>query len=62
MYIYYLRGRRGRDRMRVGFTTATEVVSSNPVHGEVFFIQHYAIKLVGDRSVVFSRYSGFIHL
>jgi len=41
------RGRRGRDRMVVGFTTTcaisayhhtTKVVSSNPVHGEVYSI------------------------
>jgi hypothetical protein len=41
-------GRRGRDRMVVGFTTTcaisaciiTKVTSSNPVHGEVYSIQH----------------------
>jgi hypothetical protein len=26
----------------------TEVVSSNPVHGEVYSIQHYMIKFVSD--------------
>jgi hypothetical protein len=26
----------------------TKVVSSNPVHGEVYSIQHYAIKFVSD--------------
>ena len=26
----------------------TKVVSSNPVHGEVYSIQHYVIKLVSD--------------
>jgi hypothetical protein len=26
----------------------TKVVSSNPVHGEVYWIQHYAIKFVSD--------------
>jgi hypothetical protein len=26
----------------------TKFVSSNPVHGEVYSIQHYAIKFVGD--------------
>ena len=36
----YLRGRRGRDRMRGGFTIATEDVSSNPAHGDVFLIQY----------------------
>jgi hypothetical protein len=27
----------------------TKVVSSNPVHGEVYLIQHYVIKFVSDR-------------
>jgi hypothetical protein len=26
----------------------TKVVSSNPVHGEVYLIQHYVIKCVSD--------------
>jgi hypothetical protein len=41
--------------MVVGFTTPTQavpittkVVSSNPVHGEVYSIQHYVIKFVSD--------------
>ena len=34
----------------------TNVVSSNPAHGEVYSIQHYVIKF--DRAVVFS---GFLH-
>jgi hypothetical protein len=42
--------------MIVGFTTTymqsvpitTNVVSSNPVHGEVYSIQHYVIKFVSD--------------
>ena len=41
--------------MVVGFTTTctisayhTKVVSSNPFHGEVYSIQHYAIKFVSD--------------
>jgi hypothetical protein len=46
----------GRDRMVVGFSTTfmqsvpitTKVVSSNPVHGEVYSIQHYVIKFVSD--------------
>jgi len=48
-------GHHGRDRMVVGFTTTcaisvitTKVVSSNPIHGEVYSIQHYVIKLVSD--------------
>ena len=34
----------------------TNVVISNPVHGEVYSIKHYAIKIVAicDMSVVFS--------
>jgi hypothetical protein len=41
----------------------TKVVSSNPVDGEVYSIQHYVKKLsvICDRSVVFSGYSGFLH-
>jgi hypothetical protein len=48
------RGSRGRDRMVVGFTTTcaisayNQVVRSNPVHGEVYSIQHYVIKFVRD--------------
>ena len=34
----------------------TNVVSSNPAQA----IQHYVIKFVRDRSVVFSGYSGFL--
>jgi hypothetical protein len=44
-----LRDRRGHDRMVVGFVIsaiATNVVSSNPAHGEVYSIQHYVIKFV----------------
>jgi len=29
-------------------TITTNVVSSNPVHGEVYSIQHYVIKFVND--------------
>jgi hypothetical protein len=56
---------RGNDRMVVGFTTTcatvpstTKVVSSNHVHGEVYSIQHYVIKLVIDLRQVggFPRY------
>ena len=49
-------GRRGRDRMVVGFTTTnmqsvpftSKVVSSNLVHGEEYSIQHYGIQFVSD--------------
>ena len=37
----------------------TKVVSSNPVHGEVYSIQHYVIKFVSD--LVFYGYSDFLH-
>ena len=36
-----------------------KVVSSNPVHGEVYSIQHYVIKFVSD--LVFYGYSDFLH-
>jgi hypothetical protein len=36
----------------------TEVVSSNPVHGEVYSIQQYVIKFVSDLRQV----SGFLHV
>ena len=41
----------------------TQVVSSNPVHDEVYSMQHYVIKFVGacGRPVVFPGYSGFLH-
>ena len=47
------RDRCGRDLLVVGFTVqsvpiTTHVVSSNPVHGEVYSIQHYVIKFVSD--------------
>ena len=47
-----IRGRRGRDRIVVGFTnvesvpSTTKVLNSNPAHGEVYLIQHYVIKFV----------------
>ena len=56
MYVSRIaRGRRGRDRMVVEYTTTcaivhitAKVVSSNPVHGEVYSIQHYVIQFVSD--------------
>ena len=46
--------KRGGDRMVIGFTTTyaisahiiTKVVTPNPVHGEVYSIQHYVTKFV----------------
>ena len=55
------RGSRGHDHMVVEFTTTcstTKVVSSNPVHGEVYSLQHYLIKLVSD----FRQVSGFLQV
>jgi hypothetical protein len=45
-----------RDHLVVGFTTTYvislyhhfKVVSSNPVHGKVYSIQHYVIKFASD--------------
>jgi hypothetical protein len=47
-FLISIGGRRGRDRMVVGFTTTymqsvpftSKVVSSNPVHGEAYSIQY----------------------
>ena len=39
----------------------TKVVSSNPVHDEVYAIQYDVIMFFSDLSVVFSGYSGFRH-
>ena len=48
-------GRRGRDRMVVGFTTTYSIsayhhlfVRPNPAHGDVYSIQHYVIQFVRD--------------
>jgi hypothetical protein len=57
-----LRGRCGRNRMVVGFTTtcpiSTNVVSSNPAQGKVYSIQHYMIQLPSDLRQV----SGFLQV
>jgi len=41
----------------------TKVVSLNPTHGKMYLIQHYVINFVSDllQSVVFSKYSSFLH-
>ena len=45
----YLRGRSGRYRMIVGITTTRAISCGfNPVHGQVYSIQHYMIKCVSD--------------
>jgi hypothetical protein len=41
----------------------TQVMSSNPVHGEAYTIQHYVIKFVSDLRKVggfLCMYSGFL--
>ena len=56
-YLYW--GLRDRDRMVVELSTTlqsvhitTTVASSNPVHGEMYSIQHYVIKFVSDLRLV----------
>ena len=49
------RGRHGRDRMQ-SVPITTNVVSSNPPHGEVYLIQHYMKTFVSD----LRRVSGFL--
>ena len=50
--LMYCQDRRGRNHMVVGFIITYAIsahhVSSNPVHGEVYSIQHYVIKSVSD--------------
>ena len=60
-----MKGRLGRDRMAVGFTTtlqsvhiSTNFVSSNPIHGELYSIQHYMRKFVID----LQQFGGFFCL
>jgi hypothetical protein len=55
-------GRRGRDRMVVGFTNTyaisaitTTVVSSNPAHDEVYSIQFYQLYII-VRNITFFAY------
>jgi len=56
--------RRGRDRMVVGLATIRSVsittngVSSNPANGEVYSIQHYAIKFIS----VLRQIGGFLRV
>jgi hypothetical protein len=61
-------GRRGRDRMVVGFklpmlslSITTNVVSSHLDHSEVYNIMWSSLSVTCDRSVVFSGYSGFLN-
>jgi hypothetical protein len=59
------RGHRGRDRMVVDLQLpvqsvpiTTKVVSLNPVHGEMYSIQHYVIKFDSD----FQQVGGFLRV
>ena len=61
-----VRDHRGRDRMvdLQSVLITIKVVSSNPVHGEVYSILHYVIKslpVASESTVVFAGYFGFIH-
>jgi len=49
-YGYFLekKGRRVRKKLSKSSQIFLEVVSSNPVHGEVYSIQDYVIKFVSD--------------
>jgi hypothetical protein len=52
-FFLLFRDRHGRDRTVVelpmqSVPITTKVASSNPVHGEVYSIQHYVIKFVSD--------------
>ena len=42
----------------VPIAITTNVVSSNPVHGEVYPIQHYVMKFIGDLQQI----SGFLRV
>ena len=64
------RGRRGRDRMLVGYlityaisSITTIVVSSNPAQARCtrYNIMWHCLSVICDRSVVFIEYSGFLH-
>jgi hypothetical protein len=63
---FWIRGRRGRDRVVVEFKlsvqsvpTTINVLEIESHTGGVYSI--YVIKFVNDRSVVFSGSSGFLH-
>ena len=64
-----VRGHRGRDRMVdlqlpvQSMPITIKVVSSNPVHDDVYWMLHYVMKFVSDfrQVAVLSEYSGFLH-
>ena len=53
---FELWGRRGRDRLTVGFAIllaqsvpiTPKIMSSNLAHGKVYYIQNYVIKFISD--------------
>ena len=54
-FISHRQGRRGLDRMVIGFTTTcvfsahhTKEMTKNPAHGKAYSIQQYVIKMVSD--------------
>ena len=68
MFIYLdleiLRGRRGGDRMDwiYNYLCNQCLEPLKPDDGDLYLIQHYVMKFVSDRSVVFSGYSVFLHV
>ena len=42
----------------ISASITTNIVSSNPVHGEVYSIQHYALKFVSD----YRQVDGFLQV
>ena len=57
---WYIWGRRGRDRMVVGFTT-TYAIGAHHHWCCGFDIMWWSLSVTCGRSVVFSRSSGFLH-
>jgi hypothetical protein len=53
-YFYIYRGRRGRDRMQ-SVPITTKIVSSNPVHGEMYSIQHY-VNTININTLIYMYY------
>ena len=68
VYTFLIRECRGHDRTVVGYTITYAISAYHHKRWEfesgsdkVYSIQHYVIKFVCDRSVVFSGYSGLLH-
>ena len=49
-------GRRGCDRMVVGFTTTCAIGAYHPFNGEMYLMQHYVVKCLS----VLQQVSGFL--